>query len=131
MISGRVPELERTGSARQTGSMERVCFTMQVRDGALEEYTARHAEVWPEMRQALWDAGWHNYSIFARPDGLIVGYFETEDFDAALTAMDGLEINERWQAQMAPLIQAVEGRRVDESLNRLPMIFQLHHDPAD
>jgi hypothetical protein len=32
---------------------------------------------------------------------------------------------------MAPLVQADEGRRVDESLNRLPMIFQLHHDPAE
>ncbi|GAA3613506.1 L-rhamnose mutarotase [Microlunatus ginsengisoli] len=111
--------------------MERVCFTLQVRDGCLAEYAQRHAEVWPEMRQALWDAGWHNYSIFARPDGLVIGYFETDDFDAALAAMDGLAINARWQAEMAPLVQADEGRRVDESLNRLPMIFQLHRDPAD
>ena len=29
---------------------ERVCFTMRVRKEALEEYTRRHAEVWPEMR---------------------------------------------------------------------------------
>ncbi|HET9649982.1 MAG TPA: L-rhamnose mutarotase [Microlunatus sp.] len=110
--------------------MERVCFTLQVRDGCLEEYAARHAEVWPEMRQALWDAGWHNYSIFARTDGLVVGYFETEDYAAALAAMDELEINERWQASMAPLIKTPEGRRVDESLDRLPMIFALHEPPS-
>jgi L-rhamnose mutarotase len=111
--------------------MERVCFSLQVREGCLEEYKARHAEVWPEMRQALWDAGWHNYSIFARDDGLVIGYFETEDFDRALAAMDGLEINERWQASMAPLVQADPGRRVDESLRRLPMIFALHRSPAE
>jgi L-rhamnose mutarotase len=111
--------------------MERVCFTLQVRDGCLEEYKARHAEVWPEMRQALWDAGWHNYSIFARDDGLVIGYFETEDYEQALSAMDGLAVNDRWQAEMAPLVAADPGRRVDESLQRLPMIFALHRSPAD
>jgi hypothetical protein len=32
---------------------------------------------------------------------------------------------------MAPLVEAEEGRRVDESLNRLPMIFALHRSPAE
>jgi len=40
--------------------MERVCFQLHVRPGAVDEYRRRHAEVWPDMRAALSEAGWHN-----------------------------------------------------------------------
>ena len=29
------------------------------------------------------DTGWHNYSLFLRDDGLLVGYLETDDLAAA------------------------------------------------
>ena len=35
--------------------MERVCWTMHVRPEKLDEYKARHREVWPEMLAALLD----------------------------------------------------------------------------
>ena len=44
--------------------MERVCFLLQVRPDRLDEYRARHREVWPEMLDALREAGWRNYSLF-------------------------------------------------------------------
>jgi hypothetical protein len=37
--------------------MERVCFLARVRPDRLEEYRARHREVWPEMTGALAAAG--------------------------------------------------------------------------
>src|SRR3954470_15304350 len=109
--------------------MEHVCFTLQVRPDQVEEYRRRHAEVWPEMQQALWDAGWRDYRIYLRDDGLVVGHFETEDYAHALAAMDALPVNERWQAQMAPLVATVPGRRVDQSLDRLTPIFALTEPP--
>ena len=42
----------------------RICFLLQVRPELLTEYRARHAEVWPDMLQALHDSGWHRYSLF-------------------------------------------------------------------
>lgn len=63
--------------------MQRVCFLLKVREDRIAEYRARHAAVWPEMRAALSATGWHNYSLFLRDDGLLVGYLETEDFAAA------------------------------------------------
>ena len=57
------------------GGMERVCFLIRVKPEHLDEYKRRHCEVWPEMLQALRDTGWHNYSLFLREDGLMVGYF--------------------------------------------------------
>ena len=53
--------------------MRRVCFLLQVRKDRLAEYRERHRAVWPEMREALTAAGWRNYSLFLREDGLLVG----------------------------------------------------------
>jgi L-rhamnose mutarotase len=110
-----------TGRAQH--ATQRVCFLMHARVDTLDEYKRRHADVWPEMLDALRQAGWRNYSLFARGDGMIVGYVETDDFDAALAAMQHTAINERWQAEMAPLfeIQAAP----DQALVRLEEIFHL------
>ena len=101
--------------------MQRVGFLLRVRPDKLEEYTARHREVWPEMLDALRETGWTNYSLFLREDGLLVGYVETEDFEAAQRAMAVTDVNDRWQSEMA----AFFGERADEGLVRLEEVFHL------
>jgi L-rhamnose mutarotase len=105
--------------------MERVCFLLKVRQDRLEEYKARHKEVWAEMRQALTETGWGNYSLFLRDDGLLVGYLETPSFADALKNMAARDINAKWQASMAPFFEALDGRRPDEGMFRLKEIFHL------
>ena len=105
--------------------MERVCFLLRVRPDRLDEYKARHEAVWPEMRAALTAAGWGNYSLFLRDDGLLVGYLETEDFAAAQAAMEATGVNARWQAEMAPFFELGEGERPDTGLQRLEEIFHV------
>ena len=82
--------------------MERVCFLGRVRPDRLSEYRLRHAEVWPEMTAALREAGWTNYSLFVDDDGLLVGYLETDDYEAAQKRMAETGVNARWQAEMQP-----------------------------
>ena len=65
----------------------RVCFQLQVKADRLAEYKERHAHVWPDMLAALAETGWHNYSLFVRDDGLLIGYFETPSLEAALAGM--------------------------------------------
>ncbi|MFS7876836.1 L-rhamnose mutarotase [Streptomyces asiaticus] len=105
--------------------MRRVCFLLKVRQGRIEEYRERHAAVWPEMRAALSESGWHNYSLFLREDGLLVGYLETEDFEAAQAAMAATEVNARWQAEMAPFFEALDGANPDEAMRPLTEVFHL------
>jgi len=105
--------------------MERVCFLLKVRQSLLAEYRERHAAVWPEMLAALSAAGWHNYSLFLREDGLLVGYLETEDFEAAQAAMTATDVNARWQAEMAPFFEALDGTKPDEALRPLTEVFHL------
>src|SRR3954470_9056776 len=95
--------------------MERVCFQVQVRPDRIDEYRERHQAVWPEMLAALTDADWRNYSLFLRPDGLLIGYLETEDFEAAKRAMEETDVNARGQAEMAPFFAGdLEFERVEE-----------------
>jgi L-rhamnose mutarotase len=103
--------------------VERVCFLARVRPDRLAEYRERHKHVWPEMRAALGEAGWDNYSIFLADDGLLVGYLETVDYQAALDAMAATEVNKRWQAEMSGFF--VADGPPDESFVRLAEIFHL------
>ena len=105
--------------------MERVCFLLKVKPECIEEYKARHAAVWPEMLEALRETGWRNYSLFLRDDGLLVGYLETPDFERARREMAAREVNRRWQQEMAPFFEQLEGRRPDEGLLRLEEVFHL------
>ena len=105
--------------------MERVCFLLRVRPDRLDEYKARHREVWPEMLDALRATGWGNYSLFLAPDGLLVGYLETDDFQGALDGMEATGVNARWQAEMAPFFELPGSERPDTGLERLEEVFHL------
>jgi L-rhamnose mutarotase len=105
--------------------MQRVCFLLKVKQEKLVEYKKAHEAVWEEMLQALRETGWHNYSLYLRDDGLLVGYLETPDFQAALNGMAQRDVNERWQAAMAPYFEQLEGRRPDEGLLVLEEVFHL------
>ncbi|MFF5566925.1 L-rhamnose mutarotase [Streptomyces sp. NPDC012623] len=105
--------------------MRRVCFLLKVRQDRITEYRERHAAVWPDMLRALSECGWHNYSLFLRDDGLLVGYLETDDFTAAQEAMAATEVNARWQKDMAPFFEALDGDRPDEAMKPLTEVFHL------
>jgi L-rhamnose mutarotase len=111
--------------------MQRVCFQLQVRSDRLEEYKARHAAVWPEMLRALADNGWHNYSLFLRPDGLLIGYFETPSLDRATAGMNATDVNARWQAEMAGFFEDLGDARPDTGFLRLEEVFHLEDQLAD
>jgi L-rhamnose mutarotase len=105
--------------------VERVCFLGRVRPERLAEYTERHEQVWPDMLAALREAGWHNYSLFLTGDGLLVGYLETPDYQAALDRMAGTEVNARWQRDMAPYFTDLDGRPPDQGFRRIDEIFHV------
>lgn len=106
-------------------SKARVCFTLRVRPDRMDEYRERHAAVWPDMLAALDATGWSNYSLFLAEDGLLVGYLETDDFDAARSRMAEHEVNARWQAEMAPFFEGTDGANADDSFNVLTEVFNL------
>ncbi len=96
--------------------MPRACFQLQVKPDRIAEYKERHAAVWPEMLRALHETGWHNYSLFLRTDGLLIGYVETPTSIAeAQAAMARTEVNGRWQAEMSEFFEELDGLAPDEA----------------
>lgn len=110
--------------------MQRVCFQLQVKPERIEEYTARHAVVWPEMLEALAATGWHNYSLFLRDDGLLIGYFETPSLEDAVTGMAATEVNQRWQDEMAEFFSDLGSARPDTGFLQLREVFHLEDQLA-
>ena len=100
----------------------RYCFNLQIRPDRLAEYVERHQAVWPEMQDALRATGWRNYSLFLRADGLLIGYVEADDLAASQAAMEALEINTRWQSEMAEFFV---GTSPDEGFPLLTEVFHL------
>lgn len=105
--------------------MQRVCFLLKVKPERLQEYTARHEAVWPEMLEALRQTGWRNYSLFLRPDGLLVGYLETDNFDEAVRGMQTHPVNDLWQREMAGFFEGSEAGHADERMAPLKEVFHL------
>ncbi|MFI7539948.1 L-rhamnose mutarotase [Actinoplanes sp. NPDC049599] len=100
----------------------RYCFNLQVRPDRIAEYVERHQAVWPEMQDALRATGWRNYSLFLRADGLLIGYVEADDLEASRAAMEALDVNTRWQAEMAPFFV---GTAPTEGFPLLTEVFHL------
>ena len=103
----------------------RTCFLLRVRSEKVEEYKVRHAQVWPEMLDALRESGWRNYSLFLGADGLLVGYLEAEDFDRCTAAMKKHPVNARWQAEMSQFFEALAEGAADDSMVPLTEVFHL------
>ena len=106
--------------------MKRIAFLLKVRPERIAEYKAHHERVWPEMLEALRRTGWHNYSLFMRDDGLLLGYFETpESLQAAQAGMAQEAINARWQEFMAPYFEGLGGAHADQMMVELEEVFHL------
>ncbi len=106
-------------------SIQRIGFTLRVKLEHIEEYVKRHQEVWPEMLEALTKAGWRNYSLFLREDGLLFGYVEVEDFETALADMAKTDVNSRWQKEMAPFFENEVGLLPDQQMKPMRQVFYL------
>jgi L-rhamnose mutarotase len=102
-------------------SAERTGFVLRVRPDRIDEYVAAHRAVWPEMRDALRDAGIRNYTIF-RAGTTVFGYFEADDLAAAARYLEAQEVSARWQDAMAGLL---EERVPDGGPPALEQIFRL------
>ena len=87
------------------------------------------------MLEAIAAAGWRNYSLFLRPDGLLIGYFETDELEASQAALAANPVTAVWEAEMADFFEAAvfesPGARADQQLSEIPEVFNLEDQLAD
>nr|WP_277348828.1 L-rhamnose mutarotase [Microbacterium sp. CFH 90308] len=84
---------------------------LRVDPDRIGDYLEGHETVWPAMLEALRDSGYRNYSIFVDESGLIVGYLETDDFEATLAAMSATEVNAAWGRHIGDMFLPVDDAR--------------------
>jgi L-rhamnose mutarotase len=101
-----------------------------VKPDRLEEYVLRHEAVWPEMLRAIADAGRRNYSLFLRDDGLLIGYYETDDDAASAAALAADPRTAAWEAEAARFFESLDGARPDQSAPTLREVFHLEDQLA-
>jgi L-rhamnose mutarotase len=110
--------------------MERVCFQLQVKPERLDEYVARHRSVWPRMLRAIEASGRRNYSLFLREDGLLIGYYETDDDAESARRLAEDPDTTEWEAEAAGFFVALPGSRPDQGAPRLAEVFHLEDQLA-
>ena len=109
------PARRRSRSGRRF--MQRVCFLLKVRPDRLDEYRERHAAVWPEMLDAL--RGHRLAQLLALPARGRAARRLPGDrgLRRGPGGMEATEVNARWQAEMAPFFEDLDGRP-DEGVRR-------------
>ncbi len=110
--------------------VERVCFQLQVRPDRIAEYIERHTAVWPEMLQAIADAGRRNYSLYLRDDGLLIGYYETDDDAESARRLAADPRTAAWEAEAAGYFVTLAGTRPDQGAPQLREVFHLEDQLA-
>ena len=95
----------------------------RLKPGVEERYEEYHRNVWPEVLAANHRVGVTKYVIYR--DGLdLFHYIECADFDRAVADLAGDPVNQRWQAEMAPMM-AVTTDFSGNNSDRMPVIFEL------
>ena len=103
----------------------RIGFTLNLNPDKIAEYDESHRAVWPEMLRAIADAGRRNYSLFLRDDGLLIGYYETDDDAASAEALAADPRTAAWEAEAAGFFESLDGARPDQAALTLREIFNL------
>ncbi len=100
--------------------MQEIAFTMKLKPGVEAEYQRRHDEIWPELSQALTQAGIRDYSIFLdRASGTLFGIQKRLD-DHTADGLPNLPIMKKWWAYMADLMETnPDNSPVSSSLERV------------
>ncbi|MFT4233898.1 MAG: L-rhamnose mutarotase [Microbacterium sp.] len=107
-----------------SSSPQRVCFELQVSPELIDEYVERHRAVWPEMLAEIAASGRRNYSIYLADGGRLVGYYETDDDEAAQAYLASSEVAARWEADMSRFFVGLGGR-ADQNSTILTEVFHL------
>lgn len=83
-------------------------WRMRIREGMEAEYRRVHADVFPDLLDAIAEAGLRNYTLFV--DGRdVFSYFECDDLAAAQAILADHPAEKRWQEANGHLLDKASG----------------------
>ena len=102
----------------------KIAFKMRLKPGCAAEYRARHAAIWPELRQLLRDNGVSDYTIFLDEETNILFGVQQQSGLQSSQDLGSLEIVQRWWAFMADIMET----NPDNSPVTIPLLEVFHMD---
>lgn len=81
--------------------MKRYLMIIEVKPECKQEYIDIHNNPWPDMLEAIKDAGFYNELIWYYEDKSII-YLECDDHDEANARLRATEVCKRWDKEMIP-----------------------------
>ncbi|CAG4889719.1 L-rhamnose mutarotase [Paraburkholderia gardini] len=102
--------------------METVAFRMMLNPGMREEYERRHREIWPELVDALHNAGVRDYRIFLDEETHHLFAVLSRPADHTMDQLPALEIMRKWWDHMADIMQTAP----DHSPLQQPLVPVFH-----
>lgn len=84
---------------------EKFTFKMKLNSGQLAEYKRRHDEIWPELAEALKEAGVRDYSIHYDEETSILFATMWRSKAHGLEALSKTELMRKWWAYMADIME--------------------------
>lgn len=102
---------------------EQIAFRMNLVSGQAAEYQKRHEAVFPELSQALTDAGVSDYSIWLDPEANHLFGILTRIDNHTMDKLPASEIMKRWWAHMAD-IMATDADNVPVQIPLKRMFYQ-------
>lgn len=89
-------------------------FRMKLKPGTVEEYKRRHDELWPDLGQALSEAGIYDYSIFLDEETLHLFAVLKLWPDNKIEELPAKPVMKKWWDYMADLMEVEPGNRPRE-----------------
>ena len=84
---------------------ERIAFRMNLNPGQAAEYEKRHDEIFPELAQALKEAGVSDYTIWLDPESNHLFGILTRSDDHTMDRLPDTAIMKRWWKHMADIME--------------------------
>jgi len=83
---------------------QRLAFRMKLKPGYKAEYQKRHAEIWPELRELLAQAGVTEYSIFLDEETSTLFAFQKLRAGGGSQTLGDQPIVQKWWKYMADIM---------------------------
>ncbi len=107
--------------------LETIAFRMVLNPGMRDEYERRHRHIWPELLDALRDAGVREYDIFLDEDTHHLFAVLKRTPDHHMDRLPTLDIMRKWWDRMADIMQTAP----DHAPLQQPLVPVFHMDSPD
>ena len=102
-------EVFHTDAPAPDGPWERGCFSMVIDPRAATFYDNLHANPWPEMLEAIAEAGYRDYTGFRRGAHVVYVGRYYPDFQTVIDRMSDTDVAARWGEALRDVITTFSG----------------------